>query len=232
MSKKFWRRLAGCIVIECCLTAAPRPEFRAGAAASEHARAVVIEDRKGYRAVFVDADFPITRDIADAAAAQLVKAGGIDRAAIVITGSGPSMPQAGDIVDAAARALLGVDRATLSFDGVLSVRNEAGCIATLYPLRFDACREGAAVHGPIRAAFRMVDVPHPLQTRDASPRAYPVQAVSIGKVVTVLALGGNLPAAQYAAPGRIVVTGANDSRAAPDPAVVDAAVAQILKRVR
>ena len=72
MSTRFWRRLAGCIAISVSLSAAA-PEYRAGAAAVDHVRAVVVEDRRGARAVFAEADFPITRATSDFVAVQLVK---------------------------------------------------------------------------------------------------------------------------------------------------------------
>lgn len=232
MSIRFWRRLAGCIAIECCLTAAPKPEFRAGAASSEHARAVVLEDRRGFRAVFADADFPITREVSDYAAVQLVKAAGLDRAGLVITGSDPAPRNAEDIVGAVAQALLRLDAATVSYDGVISVRAAAGgCVATLYPVRLDGCRDGAAAHGSIRAAFQMVDVPHALQTRGAAQHGYPVQAIAIGKTVTILALGGNAPS-DIGGLRTIVVSHANDATAAAPLSVVESAVAAILRRVR
>ena len=233
MSTKFWRRLAGCIAIECCLTAAPAPEYRAGAARSEHARAVVIADRGGRRAVFAEADFPITREMSDFVAVQLVKITGMDRAAIVISGSGPAPAEVDQILGAVAQAMLSLGSATVSYDGVISVGAEGGgCVATLYPVQLEGCRAGVETHGPIRAAFQMVDVPHALQTRETTPRPYPVQAVSIGKAVTVLALGGDVPAGRFAAPGRIVIGGANDSGAMPQDPVVNKAVEQVLRRVR
>jgi hypothetical protein len=232
MSIKFWRRLAGCIAIECCLTAAPKPEFRAGAASSEHARAVVLEDRRGFRAVFVDADFPVTREVSDFVAVQLVKAAALDRAGIVVTGSGAAPRNADDIVGAVAQALLRLDAATVSYEGVISVRSAGGgCIATLYPVRLDGCRDGAPAHGPIRAAFQMVDVPHPLQTRGATSPGYPVQAIAIGKTVTILALGGNAPS-DIAGPHTLVVAHANDSTADAPLSLVESAVAAVLRRVR
>jgi hypothetical protein len=232
MSTKFWRRLAGCIAISGALTAAPKAEFRAGAASMPHARAIVLEDRRGFRAVFLEADFPLSRELSDFVAVQLVKLAGLDRAGIVITGTGAAPPAADDLLGAAAQALLQLSDATVSYDGIVSVRRaDGGCLGTLYPIHLEGCRGGAPVHGAIRAAFQMVDVPHGLQTRDSVSRAYPVQAVAIGKAVTVLALGGNAPSG-LAAPGRIVVAHANDARAEAPLSVVEAAVAAVLRRVR
>jgi hypothetical protein len=231
MSRKYWRRLAGCIAIECLLTAAP-PEYRAGAAASEHARAVVIEDRRGFRAVFAEADFVVTRAVSDLVAVQLVKAGGLERAGIVIRGVGSGAADADEIVGVVAQALLKLDAATVSYAaGAISVGAAGGgCVATLYPVRLGGCRAGVETHGAIRAAFQMIDVPHGLQGRDVEARAYPVQAVAIGKRATVLALGGVVAEGRFAGAGRVVVGGANDSGAMPDG--IEGAVARVLRRVR
>jgi hypothetical protein len=228
MPTRSWRRLAGCIAISCVLRAATT-EYRAGAAGSDHVRAVVIEDRRGVRAVFAETDFPITRSVSDFIAIQLVKAHELDRAAIVLSGTGDDAGEPAAILGVIEEALTNLNPATLTFSGVLSVRTTAGaCLATLYPVQLSGCREGEAVRGNIRAAFQMVDLPHPLQTRDAATPAYPVQAVAIGKS-TILALGGEVPAGRY--PG-IVVAHANDTMPLPDARVVEAAIANVLRRVR
>src|SRR5438270_4601053 len=99
MPIKFWRRLAGCIAIECVMAAAP-PEYRAGAAAGEHVLVVVLEDRRGARAIFAQADFAITRAVSDFVAVQLVKSYDLERAEIVVSGTRSELGRAGDIVDA------------------------------------------------------------------------------------------------------------------------------------
>jgi hypothetical protein len=226
MSKRFWKRLAGCIAISGNLATAA-PEYRAGAAATDHVRAVVVEDRRGARAVFAEADFPITRAVSDLVAVQLLKSYDLDRAAIVISGTGPAAAEPAAILSTIERALGALRPAAIS--GAISIRSATGaCIATLYPIRLDGCRDGRAVSGPIRAAFQMVDLPHPLQTREAPLPTYPVQAVAIGKT-TVLALSGAVPAGKY--PG-IVAPHANDTTPMPDEARVEAAIANVLKRVR
>jgi len=194
---------------------------------------VVLEDRRGFGAVFAEADFPVTRDVADFVAVQLVKIAGFERAGIVLTGSGPAAPESGEILAAVAKALRSLGPATVSYDGIVSVRTaEGNCLATFYPVQFDGCRDGAAVHGPIRAAFQMVDVPHGLQSRGDVAPGYPVQAVAIGKAATVLALGGDVPSGRFAAAGRMVVGRANDALAAAPDDVVEKAVAAVLRRVR
>src|SRR6266705_2334491 len=90
MSKRFWKRLAGCIAIECSLAAAP--EYQAGMAAAGHAKAVVLEDNRGNRAVFAEADSPVTRAVSDFVAAQLAKRYGLDRASLLIYGRAGLQP--------------------------------------------------------------------------------------------------------------------------------------------
>ena len=228
MSRKFWKRLAGYIAISGSLAAAA-PEYRAGAAATDHVRAVVVEDRRGARAVFAEADFPIARAVSDFVAVQLVKAYDLDRSAIVISGKGDAAEEPAAILSAVERALGALRPANLTLAGAISVRTADGaCLATLYPIRLSGCAGGQSLSGPIRGAFQMVDLPHPLQTREAPSPAYPVQAVAIGKA-TVLALGGAVPAGKY--PG-IVVPHANDTVPMPEEARVEAAIVTVLKRVR
>jgi hypothetical protein len=212
------------------MAAAP-PEFRAGAAASEHVRAVVLEDRRGFRAVFAEADFAIPRAVSDLVAVQLIKAYDIDRAGVTISGTGSGATDAGAIFGVIERAIAKIEPATVSFAGVISIRaSDGACVAALYPVRLDGCRDGAAVHGTIRTAFQMVDVPHGLQTRGEWSRVYPVQAVAIGRSVTVLALGGSVPVGRFAAAGRVVVPFANDVGMIPEG--IEGAVFGVLRRVR
>ncbi len=228
MSTKFWRRLAGCIAISVGLSAAA-PEYRAGAAAVDHVRAVVLEDRRGARAVFAEADFPITRATSDLVAIHLVKAYELDRATIVISGKGDAPEEPATILTAVERAIGNLLPANLSLSGSISVRTADGaCVATMYPVKLSGCAAGQLLSGPIRGAFQMIDLPHALQTRDQTPPAYPVQAVAIGRA-TILALGGEVPAGKHSG---IVVPNANDTMAYPNAPAVEAAVANVLKRVR
>jgi hypothetical protein len=150
----------------------------------------------------------------------------------VISGTGSATPDAAAVVSAIEDALAKVEGVIVSFSGVISVqRVEGGCVATMYPIRLDGCRTGDPIHGPIRAAFQMVDLPHTLQTRDGVSQAYPVQAVAVGKA-TILALGGEVAGAAYYAPLRIVVPHANDTTPLPANGRVEGAVSNVLKRVR
>jgi hypothetical protein len=214
MSKRFWRRLAGCIATSVALTAAG-PEYRAGAARSDHVRAVAIEDRRDHRAVFVDADFPITREVADFVAVQLVKSYELARADIVISGGGSATPDTAGILLVLQEAMIRLTPATLTGGAAISVRTASGCVAI--PLRA-SCVGGPPIHGTIRSAFQMVDLPHPLQTRDMAPQSYPVQAIAFGKT-TLLALNGDAPTLE-------------PNTAQPNEPRVRAALANVLRRVR
>src|SRR5258706_9187411 len=97
MPKRSLRRLAGCIGIELLLALASAVpawpadlDYRAGTGYTDHVKAVAIEDRRGERIVFVEADFTITHQIADFAAVQLAKAYGLDRPSVVFRGTGGS----------------------------------------------------------------------------------------------------------------------------------------------
>jgi hypothetical protein len=230
MSRRSWKRLAGCIVIDCLAAAAQ--DYRAGAAAVDHVRAVAIEDRRGFRAIFAETDFPITRAVSDFVAAQLVRAYELDRAGIVIAGTGDAAEEPAAILGAIERAIGGLSPANLSFSNAISVRTSGGaCLAIFYPIRLSGCRDGARLTGPIRAAFQMIDLPHPLQGRDQAAPSYPVQAIAIGRT-TILALGGAVAAGRHDSAGRMVVQHANDTTDGPPGPPVDEAVANVLKRVR
>ena len=58
MPRRLSRRLAGCIAIELLLAAGLwAAEYQAGVATAGQAKALVLEDRRGGRAVFAEADF-------------------------------------------------------------------------------------------------------------------------------------------------------------------------------
>ena len=241
MPRRSLRRLAGSIVIEALLASlgvsAEVAEFRAGTASAGQTRVLVLEDRRGGRAVFTQADFAISRSIADLIAVRVLKAYDLDRTGLVLRGTGPSAATPEDVVTAIGVALGGLEAVTLRFgEGVVSVISaEGGCRASVEPdgrLSWEGCGGGVKVHSPIRAAFQIVEPEHGLQRRDEFPPAYPVQAVALGREVMILALGGAVPAGKFAASGRIVAAFANDSITFPEDARVYAAVRQVMARVR
>src|SRR5664279_5002894 len=98
MRKRSSRKLAGCIVIELALaTAGSATDYRAGAAASGSARALVLEDTRGNRAVFTQTEFPITQAVADFVAAQLLRSLDLERPGLLLHWSGigarPEQPE-------------------------------------------------------------------------------------------------------------------------------------------
>src|ERR1035441_7853829 len=86
MRKRSSRKLAGCIAIELALAMAAgfAADYRAGAAASGSARALVLEDARGTRAVFTQTEFPITQALADFAAAQLLRSLDLERSGLLL----------------------------------------------------------------------------------------------------------------------------------------------------
>jgi hypothetical protein len=228
MSKRFWIRLAGCIVIECLPAAGP--DFQAGIGAVEHVRAVALEDNRGNRAVFAEADFPVPRAVADFVAAKLAKEYELDRASLMIYGkAGVDRPAGREALVTAITAALGsLEPARVRYDGVtVSITALDGKCAGALPA--GNCAGGARVRPPIRAAFQMIEAQHGLQIRGEVRDVYPVQAIALGKEVTILGLGGD---ARYPiTKGLVVVPYANDTAPPPPGAVLEAAVRRVLARV-
>ena len=89
MRKRSSRKLAGCIVIELFLAAAGfAGDYRAGAAAEGSARALVLEDARGNRAVFTQTEFRISQALADFVAARLLISLDLERPGILFHWSG------------------------------------------------------------------------------------------------------------------------------------------------
>ena len=88
--------------------------------------------------------------------------------------------------------------------------------------------------GGIRAAFQMVEPAHGLQKRGETVRAFPVQAIALGKQVIVLALSGEAALPEGVNPrGLIFAPFSNEAAAAPpQDARVRAAVQRVLARVK
>jgi len=237
------RRLAGCIaidlvVIDLVVAVGLAADFKAGAATEGAARALVLEDRRGTRAVFVQAEFAVTQALADFIAGRLLKAYELDRAALLLrgTGRGPAQPE--DVVAAVNTALGTLAPAAVRFDGrTLSVTAPDGqrraAISAQGELNFEGSGEGAAVRGPIRAAFQMVEPAHGLQQRSDPVHAYPVQAIAIGRQITILGLSGeaSLPAG-IGRKGLIFVAQANGDSAPPEDERILAAIRKVLARVQ
>ncbi len=240
MPRRSSKRLAGCIVIELLLAwgaLSADAEYKAGAAATGLVKALAIEDRRGNRAAFVEARFAVTRAVSDFAGARLLEAYGLDRSGVLLRGVSAGSPQTDELITAVAAALGKLEPASVRYgNGALSVAYPDGrCIAALAPdasLAFDRCGVDDLVRGPIRSAFQMIEPAHGLLEREAAVLSYTVQAIAIGKQVTVLGLGGEVPAGRFKAPGRIVAAYANDTAPLPDTPEIDAAIRRLLARVK
>ena len=99
-------------------------------------------------------------------------------------------------------------------------------------LTFDGCGSGTLVRGTIRSALQFVEPAHGLLRRNVAPPSYPVQAIALGKRVTILALGGEAPPGSFAARDRIVASFANDAAPLPATPQIAAAIRQVLARVK
>jgi hypothetical protein len=241
MRKRWSRRLAGCIVIELALAASGfAAGYRAGAAASGSARALVLEDARGNRAVFTQTEFRITGALADFVAARLLVSLDLERPGLLFHWSGigarPEQPE--DLVEAITAAVNALEPVEVRY-GHRSLFVAAGerCLGTLSPdgaLSSGGCAAGGStVTGGIRAAFQMVEPAHGLQKRGETVRSFPVQAIALGKQVTILALSGEAAVPEGVSPsGLIFAPFSNDSAAAPLDARVRAAVDRVLARVK
>src|ERR1022692_606663 len=191
MRKRSSRRLAGCIVIELALAAAGfTADYRAGAFAYGAARALVLEDAHGKRAVFTQTEFPITQALADLVTARLLHSLDLERPGLLFHWSGigarPEQPE--DLVAAITAAVNALEPAEVRYGHrSLSVAACYRCLGSLSPdgaFSSAGGTDGAAITGAIRAAFQMVEPAHGLQKRGETVRSYPVQAIALGKQVT------------------------------------------------
>ena len=246
MRKRLSKKLAGCIAIELALlelalaAVGAAADFRAGAATAPTARALVLEDAHGNRAVFAQAEFRITQALADFVAGQLLRAQELDRAGVLFRwgGIGNRPAQPADLVTAINTAIGLLEPAGVRYGHrVLSVAAADGrCLGSLNEdggVGIAGCGEGDAVAGAIRAAFQMVEPAHGLLKRGEAARAFPVQAIALGRQVTILALSGEAALPEGVNPrGLIFSPFSNEEFAPPEDARVRAAIQRVLARVR
>ena len=248
MRRRSWRRLAGYIAIDLAVLSlafagkSAAADYKAGTASAGTARALALEDSHGTKAVFAQAEFRITQTLADMVAVQVMKEYEIDRAGILLRWSGignrPAQPE--DLVSAIGQALAGMEPAAVRYaHRGLSVAAEEGerCVASLSPdgnLGSGGCwNDGTEITGAIRAAFQMVEPARGLLRRGETARSFPVQAIGLGKVVTVLALSGEASMPEGLSPrGLIFAPFSNESAAPPRDARMSAAVQKVLARAR
>jgi hypothetical protein len=225
------RRLAGCIVIELLLGflgAAADFDYWAGSAAFGQARVLLLEDRHHHRAVIVNVAFSTPLSVSDHIGALAAKAHGLDRSALVIHSTLEAEPAPEDAETAISVAWPSLEPARVSYgNGMLAVSTAAGCTMVSAKTVIEDCAgaAGEPVRGPIRSAFRVVDLARGLQVRAAVPRYATVQAIALGEIVVIVS-----------APADLVDPGPNRIVAALPPVDPDsrvaAAIADVLRRVR
>jgi len=215
-------------------------DFRAGAASVGSANALVLEDARGNHAVFTQTEFRITQALADFVAARLQVELKLERPGMLFHWSGigarPEKPD--ELIAAVTTAYSALEPVEVRY-GHRSVSVAVGerCVANLGPdgaLASGGCSDGALVSGTIRAAFQMVEPAHGLQKRGDMVRSFPVQAIALGKQVTILAMSGEAALPEGVNPrGLIFAPFSNEASAAPPrDARVQAAVTRVLARVK
>ena len=241
MWRRWSKRLAGCIAIELALAvAAAAAGYQAGTGSAASVRALALQDGHGAYTVIAQTDFRITQAVADFVSAQVMQSHELDRPALLLHWSGianrPAQPE--ELVAAIGAALSALEPATVRYGHrtISVVAEEDRCLASLNPdgtLALAACTSGAEITGPIRAAFQMVEPSHALLKRGETARSFPVQAIALGKEVTILALSGEARFPEGVNPrGLIFAPFSNEAEAAPQDARVMAAVRRVLARVR
>lgn len=240
MRKRFSKKLAGCFAIELALASGVfAADYRGAFATEGSARALILEDSRGNRAVFTQTEFRITQALADFVAARLLATLELQRPGILFHWSGigarPEQPE--DLVSAITEAAAGLEPVVVRYGHrSLSVTAGERCVGNLTPdgaLSSVACSDGVAVTGGIRAAFQMVEPIHGLQKRGETVRSFPVQAIALGRQVTILALSGEAGLPEGVNPrGLIFAPFSNEAIAAPQDARVRAAILRVLARVK
>ena len=213
MPKKLSRRLVGCFAIELLFAAgllAADSDYQAGTAAAGKVKALALEDRRGNRAVFATAEFRMSQSVSDFIAAQVLRAYGVDRAALLLHSAGQGDPAPDDAVAVIGAALGALQPAVARASGgaVSITASDGRCRARLAAdgaLAFEQCGAGEPVRPPIRAAFQVVDPSHALQPRGDPIRSNSVQAIALGKQFVVLAVEGDRDDARVSAALRQVL---------------------------
>ena len=241
MWRRWSKRLAGCIAIELAIGGwLAAASYQAGTGTAASVRALALQDSHGTYTVIAQTDFRITQTVADFVAAQVMQSHEVDRPALLLHWSGianrPAQPE--ELVAAIGAALAAMEPATVRYGHrtISVVGDEDRCIASMNPdgtLMFSACTAGMEITGPIRAAFQMVEPSHALLERGQTARSFPVQAIALGKEVTILALSGEARFPEGVNQrGLIFAPFSNEADAAPQDARVMAAVRRVLARVR
>jgi len=240
MWKRCSKKLAGCIAIEVAVAwALGAAEFRGGAANVGSATALVLEDARAHRAVFVQTEFRITQALADFAAARLLTTLELERPGMLFhwSGLGARPEQPDQLIEAVTTAFRALEPVEVRY-GHRSVSVAAGekCLAILGPdgaLSLGGCSDGVAVSGSIKSAFQMVEPSHGLLKREDKVRQFPIQAIALGRQVTVLAMSGEAPLPEGVNPrGLIFAPFSNEAATAPKDERLRTAVQKVLARVK
>jgi hypothetical protein len=177
--------------------------------------------------------------VADFVAARLLVSLDLERPELLFpwSGIGARPEQPDDLVAAITAAVAALGPAAVRYGHrSLFVATGDRCLGTLSPdggLASGGCADGAAVTGTIRAAFQMVEPVHGLQKRGEGVRSFPVQAIALGKQVTILALSGEAALPEGVNPrGLIFAQFSNEAAAPPQDSRVRAAVERVLARVK
>lgn len=197
--------------------------LQSGTAETDAGRALAVADGKGGLAVIVvSRHASVNRSIVDMASARLMGKYGMERASLVFQ-SAPGSPEPGrtaEITEAVctlAAAALGRLDAGEAFPGL-------GFVLPAPPSRSDP-----PIAGPIRTAYKDIDPPG-LRRRNNAPALYPVQAIRIGRGLTILAVGGE-PDLSTVPDGVVVIPNANGSYTTPESTALTEAVRDVLARV-
>ncbi len=233
---RWWKRLAGFIAIELTAGAgAANFQYKAGTASIGQARALVLEDRRGNRAVLAQINARITLATADFLAVHAMERFGFAREGLLIQAADSGEAQPDDLLNAIAAALNGMYPAELRYGtGRLSVMRSGGsCLGSLASgerLRLDGCGGGELVRSPSRAAFRVVEPDSGLHRRAQIPPVYPLQVIVFGGRVVVVGLPGEPATDRFQVPGVILVPYGNESAPFMDTPQLRAALGGLLRR--
>ncbi|MDQ1472544.1 MAG: hypothetical protein QOJ99_4024 [Bryobacterales bacterium] len=180
------------VLVWICLTAvqAGAAEYRAGVAVADSPRAtaLAIERGRGERVVIMGMDaVGLPHSLPDVVAARVMKRYGLERGALLLHFAGTAASRAADadtLVDLAGRALDAMEPA--------SVLSEVLCGQVFLKPFCPSDRKMAPVHGRIHSALQIAELSS--FSLGARRYQYPVQAISFGRSLTILALGSDVPA--------------------------------------
>jgi hypothetical protein len=240
MPRRLSRRLVGWLAIELLLGAAddrllssatrqatndddlPHGTYKSGTAQTGRVQALALSDRHGRVAVIAQAEFAVPQSVSDMVAVEVMKAHRLERGDVLIR-SATGNPACvgfdckGQLLEVIEAAMGALEPARLLSDGtVVSAFAGGTCRASVSrdgALAFERCAGGRPLRGGIRSAFQTVEPEHGLLPRGATPPAFSVQALVLGKGFAIVCARGA------------------DGNPSTDPGA-EAAVRRVLARVR